>query len=112
MDRDDVRRAEQWIEATYGPLRAYRPRARGFVYFVLAGDRELVKIGWARNVEKRVAELQVGSPEELSVVLTLRGAPSLELELHERFFDLRLRGEWFTYRGELRRFVESPEHSE
>jgi len=42
----------------------------GLIYVIRSGER--VKIGWARNVEKRRAELQTGSPDRLEVVARYR----------------------------------------
>lgn len=57
----------------------------------------MVKIGLASDPAVRLADLQVGSP----VRLVLRGshmtddADGLERELHDKYADLRSRGEWF-----------------
>lgn len=46
----------------------HRPAAQlanpGFVYFIRAGRTNNVKIGWALDVDKRLAALQTGSPPE------------------------------------------------
>jgi len=60
-----------------------------------------VKIGLARNVEARCANLQVGNPRELIIRLKIgpispEHASSLEKKLHRRFKEHRLRGEWFS----------------
>lgn len=71
-----------------------------FVYFIQAGDA--IKIGLARNVAARLARLQVGCPLELRLVASLRGTRAVEQWLHQRYWRLSIRGEWFKHEGELR----------
>lgn len=54
-----------------------------------------IKIGIAKHVEKRCAELQRTSPIKLRVLATFDGGLALERLLHERFVEWRLHGEWF-----------------
>lgn len=74
-----------------------------WVYFALAGD--LVKIGCSANPWARVADFAQGCPG-IRLVGKIRGEFADERALHERFADLRARGEWFHYTGELRDYVE------
>ena len=78
-------------------------RKRGFIYVIRAGER--VKVGFSRNVERRLREMQTHSPDDLELVLAVAGSPVLEHELHARFGDLSLRGEWFRYEQPIRDFV-------
>lgn len=69
----------------------------GYVY-VIGNGRDAYKIGWTDGpVEKRLNMLQVGSPDELSIVhIEPHISPAvLERELHRRFAAKRIRGEWF-----------------
>lgn len=75
-----------------------------FVYFVQAGPGGPIKIGFAANVEKRIAELQTGCPHKLSLLATENSedARGREAELHEQFAALRIdRSEWFRWSPEL-----------
>ncbi len=65
----------------------------GFVYF--ARTRKAIKIGYAKDVAKRVTALQVGNVNKLKVVLTLPGTERDERQIHWLFEDHRMRGEWF-----------------
>ncbi len=61
---------------------------------------ELVKIGVACDAEKRLRELQVGSPVELKLTLTRpyaerRDADAVAEELHRHFAGRRVRGSWY-----------------
>ncbi len=73
------------------------------VYFALAGD--LVKIGVTTNPTDRLAALSTTSAVDLSLIKTIPGDVRLERELHQRFSDLRVRGEWFRYTEQLADFI-------
>jgi DNA-binding XRE family transcriptional regulator len=69
----------------------------------VAGFAQYVKIGISTNVYERVAVLQ--TPEEMKVYAILDGWTRQERELHRRFAEYRLRGEWFRHEGELAKWV-------
>lgn len=54
-----------------------------------------VKIGVAKNVQRRLENLQIGSPSKLELVGVLPGGEDVERDLHARFSGQRRRGEWF-----------------
>ena len=71
-----------------------------YVYFVRAGNRGAIKIGMARNVERRLATMQTGNAFELKIMACIcceskRDALILEKRLHSKFKRQRIRGEWF-----------------
>jgi hypothetical protein len=70
----------------------------GHVYFVQAIIGGPVKIGFAANdrLERRICELQVGSPLPLKVVALLWTGSISEKRLHDRLAADRLHGEWFA----------------
>jgi len=77
----------------------------GSVYFI-ACDNRFVKIGFARNVVERLAELQTGCPFKLRIIGELPGvAPSMESVFHEVLSQLRFRGEWFELTDRLRLMI-------
>lgn len=65
------------------------------VYFVRAGD--YVKIGLAKDPEKRLVDLQVSNAEYLDLVHIIPGGRELESYYHEAFKHHHVRGEWFEY---------------
>jgi hypothetical protein len=67
------------------------------VYFIATKSPDSpVKIGYTENVERRLRELQNMSPLQLHVLWTLDNAGrDVERQLHERFREHRLWGEWF-----------------
>lgn len=75
------------------------------VYIIQAG--EMVKIGKAVNVEKRLRSLQTASPVVLHLVRAIESDDGnrLELELHRRFAKYRENGEWFRLEGALSEWV-------
>jgi hypothetical protein len=66
-----------------------------FVYFIQHGDYGPVKIGVAADPEQRRRELQTGNPEQLAIRATVPGGRTLEVDLHRRFKDWHIQGEWF-----------------
>lgn len=71
------------------------PRQR-YVYAVEAVESGRVKIGIAEDPAKRLQGHQVSSPERLRLLKVVPGDRKLERELHRRFADSRLHGEWFA----------------
>lgn len=59
------------------------------------GPQDIVKIGFSTDPDKRLRELQTGSPFKLRLVKTYPGNRALERRLHGLFSDVRLHGEWF-----------------
>jgi len=53
-----------------------------------------------------MSNLQVGCPEELILLAVIDGGREVEEELHARFADYRIRGEWFERCDELMDFIE------
>lgn len=82
------------------------------VYFIKTSDNaQLVKVGKARDVNKRIRELQTGSSVGLEVMgvvpcSTDKEALAIEKLIHENFYNLRVRGEWFRNSAILRNFIE------
>jgi hypothetical protein len=81
-------------------------KCESFVYFIQPVDGGLIKIGVARNVKKRLAAHQIGSPVILRLLLAIPGDASLESIMHSRFGRLRRHGEWFEPAPLLLQFIE------
>ena len=67
------------------------------VYMIQAGEDGPVKIGYADDPVKRLSELQVAHYRTLRIIRILEGTRETEATLHDRFLDLRMRGEWFSF---------------
>ena len=80
------------------------------IYVIQSGTARdaAVKIGktTAARKGKRKKELQVGNPEKLYVIARLRGGKKREAELHERFSNSRIHGEWFHRTAEIEEWLE------
>lgn len=70
--------------------KVYRPC---YIYFAQAG--EFIKIGIAYNVAERLRQLQIHSPEDVTLLGTINGDYGVEQEIHKRLASARHRGEWF-----------------
>ena len=68
----------------------------GFVYFVQQGTQGSIKIGWAKNPERRLKALQTSHPCELRIIGIIPGTRVEERALHAHFARARLKGEWFN----------------
>jgi hypothetical protein len=66
-----------------------------FIYVLKS--KEYYKIGIAKDVAKRMRELQTGDPIKHLFVCSsfFKDAPSFERRLHEAFAEHRVQGEWF-----------------
>ena len=71
-----------------------------YVYFIQAGRKGAIKIGVARNIDRRIDCMQTGNPFKLRLLAAIpcqsrTQALDLERKIHERFARQRVRGEWF-----------------
>ena len=85
------------------------------VYFIRAEDTGFVKIGrTAKEPIERLRDLQVGSPNNLSLLcwITEGMFNHTERSLHKRFKAQHVRGEWFRYEGDLSEFIEKCSYSD
>jgi Meiotically Up-regulated Gene 113 (MUG113) protein len=67
------------------------------VYLIGSPDHGHVKIGIAKDVERRLATLQTGNHHTLQVLATMPGGLRLERLLHSYFADRHTRGEWYEF---------------
>lgn len=65
------------------------------VYFIQAGAGGPIKIGVAKDVRRRIANLQISNAAELTLLRAFVGGEAEERVLHERFAEYRIAGEWF-----------------
>ena len=66
------------------------------IYFIQSGLSGPIKIGYTSIcAEHRLKALQTGSWEELKLLGTIDGNADNEHELHQRFMDYFIRGEWY-----------------
>ena len=85
-------------------------RQAHFVYFILNKDSNAIKIGRAKDLEKRIKTLQTSSPAELQLIKSVqveegKEAHELEQSLHKQFSEIRLSGEWFKAEANLLEYI-------
>jgi hypothetical protein len=71
-------------------------------YFILNGS--FVKIGSSTNPNNRFKNIQSANVDKLKLIYTTKISES---ELHEKFEEFRVKGEWFTYSKEIQEFIEN-----
>lgn len=76
-----------------------------FIYFIGMLNDSIIKIGISNDPQKRLKELQVANPYELRLIFMFRGDESKEIQLHEKFVEYNIRGEWFYNIGKLKEYV-------
>lgn len=75
-----------------------------YIYFIRVGER--VKIGRAKDVNRRLGELRPGSAQPLNLIAAVPSHGELESAIHEKFAKYRIQGEWFALSPELTAFIE------
>jgi DNA-binding XRE family transcriptional regulator len=65
--------------------------------YLISHENKFLKIGYTKNIHKRLKELQTSSPVKLEVLHLIEGNIHLEKELHQLFCELRTSGEWFYF---------------
>lgn len=85
------------------PPKEERPPA--VVYFAQSEQTGNIKIGHSRNPEKRIKGFKAGVPGALNILATMAGGSKLEHELHIRFKEHRVGGEWFRPHSDIIAFI-------
>ena len=67
------------------------------VYIIRAGEHGPVKIGWTDVIVTRLSKMQIDNHETLILLRLFDGGRAEERQLHQRFADLHLHGEWHSY---------------
>lgn len=75
----------------------------GYVYFIQVGDA--VKIGFSRDVAKRLSGMATALSEAPVILKTIPGTEATERYFHEHFASYRQKGEWFMLEGALSGFL-------
>lgn len=86
--------------------------APGYIYIIRAGLSSKYKIGWTedKNIEKRKAGLQTGSPDPLIIVdFFPASSRKTEQTIHEIYRRNNVLGEWFELSDEAVSNLSSPE---
>jgi len=78
------------------------------VYFLKSEHSGRIKIGFSRQLPRRIDEIKGASPEPVELLHVIPDAsPDLESALHDKFHNLRIGGEWFEGSQDLLEYVDS-----
>lgn len=77
------------------------------VYFITAREAGTVKIGNSLEPHGRLRELQTSCPHKLKLEAMIPGAFAEEGDLHWRFSEARIQGEWFALTPEIEELIAS-----
>jgi len=78
------------------------------VYFLKSEHSGRIKIGFSRQLPRRIDEIKGASPEPVELLHVIPDAsPDLESALHDKFQNLRIGGEWFEGSQDLLEYVDS-----
>lgn len=80
---------------------------RAYVYFIANREQNAVKIGYSASPSARLSNLQTSTPSKLELLATIEGDMQTERQLHHRFAEYRVSGEWFRLADDLVEFIES-----
>ncbi len=82
-------------------LMRFPPSQSGWVYFMQDTGTGHIKIGFSKNVMKRLESIQGANASEIVLLSAIPGSVKKEAALHEFFSGSRIRGEWFEESDEL-----------
>lgn len=80
---------------------------KAVVYFIYNSFTNRVKIGTSIDEYERVSTLENQSGVKLELLKTIKGSYTKENEIHKKFKHLRIKGEWFEYTDELKKYIKS-----
>jgi len=73
------------------------------IYF--AAKEKFVKIGYSKDPEKRLRQLQTGCPERLKIICTISGDKKLEKKIQRLFWRNLEADEWFILTPGLQMYI-------
>jgi len=84
------------------------------VYFLkLENSEPFIKIGFSTNIPERVRNIRQQMPYPIACIAIIPGADSYdERDLHNRFKDLKVKGEWFRPGERLLTFIDGLQNIE
>jgi hypothetical protein len=100
-----VQAATKWLESRQPHTAKYYESS--YIYVAQRRPDGAIKIGWTRDIERRLRELRKGIRSPVTLIACVPGDHAGELSLQERFAAHRVDGEWFMCEGRVAEFVES-----
>jgi len=101
-----IERAKIFNERSKTPFKAKKEEPKSSIYFIELLGSEVIKIGFSRDPESRLRQMQTSNPHELRMLKVISGGYEKEAEIHEKFSKNRVRGEWFKASKKLRKYIE------
>lgn len=97
----------------YAPVPKRTTRAHGHIYFLQSPKTHYIKIGYSKDVKRRLQDLRAHHPDaKLLASFYCRGPARFERIVHGLFSDLRIHGlsngrhsEWFRPNGRIFDFI-------
>lgn len=65
--------------------------------YLISHENKFLKVGYTKNIHRRLSQLQVSSPVKLDLLHLIEGDTNLEKELHLLFDNYSAQGEWFYF---------------
>ena len=81
--------------------------SKTYIYFIQQGDDGPIKVGYSTSPEERLRALQTASPYSLRLLKVVEGGEALEKQIHTRFAENQLQGEWFQPTDTFVAYLES-----
>lgn len=72
------------------------------IYFIRSHCKQFIKIGYTKDLDRRVKEFQTATPKKIKVLGVIDGTTTTESSLHELFKKYRETGEWFRNQGDVK----------
>lgn len=78
-------------------IQKYPPEIKGYKYVYFISDGQYCKIGFTKNIKKRIESLQTNSPNKLQLIKYFKTECAKDLEnfLHDLFRTKKVNGEWY-----------------
>lgn len=67
----------------------------GYIYFIQMDRIGPIKIGFTKDIGKRLISLQTANPYPLNLLCVFPGNEEMEKDIHQGFNEMRMEGEWF-----------------
>jgi len=78
-----------------------------YEYVYLFTDGEHYKIGYTKDIKKRLSSINTGNAKNIEIVDYIIGSKSIEKKLHKKFDHLKIKGEWFLKDNEILEYFKS-----
>jgi len=76
------------------------------IYFIQAGEKGPIKVGYAVSPEGRLHTLQIGNHEKLYLLLTLPSDKEMEKKIHSDLKKFKIKGEWFKVTSDVLKYID------